>query len=475
MNHRTINNPFVFIIFGASGDLARIKLFPSLYDLYEKNKFNTDFIIYGFARSKKSQEEFRKYFEESVCAKRKNVNSKRLKELSRQIFYFTGHYDNYDDYKKLFEKINSHKLPKYSKKVAYFSVPPQVFNPLILNLGKLKKENQENIQLIIEKPFGEDGNSAHDLFLHVSEYFDEDKEVYLLDHYLGKTGVQSILPLRYDNSILNLMLKGNVIKNIQITVKENFGIYQRAGYFDQVGIVKDMIQSHMLQIMALISMYIPVVYTPRNIQREKYNILSALRFPPDINNVILGQYASYRTEKDVPPSSLTATFVALRLFIDQVDWYAVPIYLRAGKKLDAKSSYITIEFKKLPFQKDPNAPTNKLILELYPNEKIHIRLIKKQSSESTVIYEDIVTSETLTCKGDAYSDEYGRLILEMLNEDKTNFLSFNEIIECWRLADYLDKFIEKHQVPIVIYHDNSQGPEQQHNLTKIDNNQWYEI
>lgn len=476
MNHLELKDEFVFIIFGASGDLAKIKLFPALYDLYSKGKFQNQFRIFGFSRTKMSNEEFANLVEKSIRERRDNIDEEKLKSLKRNLRYISGKYDNKEDFMELFEEIKKENLPLHCRKIAYFSVPPQVFKSLIKNLGEVRKEKNEHLNLIIEKPFGEDGHSAKELFRDLSEYFDEEKEVYLLDHYLGKTGVQSVLPLRYDNSILNLMLKGEVIKNIQITVKENFGIEQRAGYFDQVGVIKDMFQSHMLQILALISMYIPVVYSSRNIQREKYNVLSALRFPADPDKIILGQYGSYRTEEGVPPGSLTPTFVAMKLFIDQLEWYNVPIYLRTGKKLDKKIAYIVIEFKKLPFQKDPKAPTNKLILEVNPNEKIHIKLIKKQSSdESQTIYDEIVTSDNLKCAGDNCLEEYGRLILEMLNEDKTNFLSFNEITECWRLTDYIYKFIDKHRVPIIIYHDNTEGPEQQHSLTRNDGNSWHEI
>jgi len=474
MNHRPIKDPFVFIIFGASGDLARIKLFPSIYDLYINNKLDADFLIYGFARSKNTEEEFRKFFEKSIRDKRKNINESALKNLLEKIYYVCGQYNDINDYHKLFDEIKKHQFTHKIRKIAYFSVPPQVFKDLINNLGQVKTDTKENIKLVIEKPFGEDGSSARKLFHSVSKYFNED-DIYLLDHYLGKTGVQSILPLRYDNSILNLMLKGNAIKNIQITIKEEVGIDQRAGYFDQVGIIKDMFQSHLLQILALITMYIPVVYNPRNIQREKYNILSALRYPNETQKIILGQYATYRTEKDVPASSLTPTFVAMELFIDQVDFYKVPIYIRAGKKLNSRSAYIVVEFKKLPFQQDKNAPTNKLILELHPNEKIHIRLVKKQADDGMIVYDDIVTSDTLTCDKKACFEAYGRLILEMLNEDKTNFLSFPEIIECWRLTDYLYKFMDKQNTPTIIYHDNSNGPEQQNNLIQSEGNEWYEI
>ncbi len=474
MNHKDTNEKFVLIIFGASGDLARLKLFPSIYDLHETDKLNSDFAIYGYARSAKTNEEFRKFFEQSVRDKRKNINEDKLKDLLEKVFYTHGQYNEIEGYNRLFESIKSKNFESNIRKIAYFSVPPQVFRDIIENLGKFKQK-KENIQLILEKPFGEDGASAKELFVEVSQCFDEDKDVYLLDHYLGKQGVQSILPLRYDNSILNTMLQGSVIKNIQITVKENFGIQERAGYYDQVGIIKDMIQSHLLQILALIAMDIPVVDSPRNIHREKYNILSALRYPGSSDNIILGQYASYCHEKDVPLNSLTPTFAAIKLYIDRIGWYKVPIYLRTGKKLDKKIAYIVIEFKKLPFQKDPSIPTNKLILELQPEEKIHIRLVKKYSSNNKVTYDDIITSDNLSSETDMTLEEHGRLILEMLNHDKTNFLSFNEILECWRLTDFLYKIIDRYDIPLILHHDNSIGPDQQNNLTATDHNMWHEI
>ncbi len=467
-----IKNPFALIIFGASGDLAKLKLFPALYALAEQKRLPENYHIIGFARSKKSQKEFQKEFTESIIKNNpEKPNPKILKQLTEKVSYFEGKYDNPDDYKNLYETIE--KLPgkKPLTKLAYFSVPPNIFKPIIQNLGETRSKKTDDLRLIIEKPFGEDTESARDLFHFVARYFKEES-IYLLDHYLGKTAVQSLLHLRHSNRLISTMMKGPEVANIQITAEEKDGVKDRAGYFNQVGTTKDMVQSHLLQILALITMSIPISEDAQSLQQEKESILSALKFVESKQNVVLGQYASYQKEKDIPKNSDTETFTALRLFINRESWYKTPIYIRTGKKLSKKQTYIVVELKKFAFQEKKEEP-NRLIFELQPDEKISIRLINKQGNNSQ--YQSIESSQSIACSGDDCLPEHALLLLDIMRKQRRYFLSFQEIIATWKITDSIIKFSERQKIKVEKYSDNGRGPESQNKLTKIDGFSWYEL
>lgn len=472
MNTYKIKKPFVLIIFGASGDLARLKLFPALYSLIEQNRLPEDFHIIGYARSKKTDKEFQKEFIESI---KKNhpgkIDPKLLNKLSEKLSYFTGNYDNPEDFHSLRNHINKLTNKPSITKIAYFSVPPFVFKDLIKNLGETRKNPNEDLRLVIEKPFGKDAETARELFHYIARYFNEDN-IYLLDHYLGKTAVQSILSLRHHNRLLNQLMKGPQIANIQITAAENIGVTTRAGYFDEVGTVKDMMQSHLLQILALITMSIPISENPESLQREKYSILSALKFIESPKNLVLGQYQSYKSEKGITKNSQTETFAALRLFIDRESWYKRPIYIRTGKKLHEKHTYIVIELKKFAFQDKKEEP-NRLIIELQPQERIIIKLVNKYGSSTQ--YQDISTADSLACIGDNCLPEHGLLILDVMRRERLNFLSFNEIIASWQITDCIIKYINKTKLKPEKYKDGTPGPESQNQLTKMDGFEWYDL
>lgn len=436
----------------------------------EQKRFPKDFYIFGYARTNKTRQNFQKEFYESVKKHHPDaVNEKLLKSLINHIHYFSGQYNKKTDFisfRKFLAKIT--RKP-FITKLAYFSVPPTVFKDIIKNLGTTKISKNEDLRLILEKPFGNDTESARNLFHFLANYFHEDS-VYLLDHYLGKAAVKSILNLRHSNRILNLMLKGTEIANIQITAFEKVGVTTRGGYFEQVGTIKDMIQSHLFQILALLTMSIPITENAESLHREKYNILSALKFIESNKNIVLGQYESYTKEKDIPKNSNTETFTAMRLFIDRESWFRTPIYIRTGKKLHKKHTSVVIELKKFAFQPRDEEP-NRVILEFQPEEKITIRLVNKNSSTSQ--YQKVSTSESIACTGDDCLPEHGLLILDVIREQKLNFLSFPEILATWKLTDQILRFIDKNTIKVEKYKDGSQGPFSQNYLTKIDRFKWF--
>ncbi len=467
-----IKDPFNLVIFGASGDLAKLKIFPSLYSLMEQKRLPKDFNIIGYSRTKMSREEFQKIFRKSIEKKHKSdLNEKILDQLIKKVHYFSGQYDQLEDYKKFKnEFLKTLNGKDKLTTIAYFSVPPVAFKPIIENLGKTKDE-KDDLRLILEKPFGEDTKSAQELFHFVARYFDEE-EVFLLDHYLGKTAVQSILNLRHSNRLLNLMMKGPEISNIQITAFENIGVKERAGYFDKVGTIKDMVQSHLLQILALVTMSIPITDDAKSLHREKYSILNAMEFIPSEKNIVLGQYDNYKKEKGVPKDSNTETFAALRLFIDRESWYNTPIYLRTGKSLHKKHTYVAIQIKKFAFQPKDEDP-NQLIIELQPDEKINITLINKQGISSK--HQEVVTSDSIACEGDDCLPEHSLLLLDVIRRRRLHFLSFPEIIATWQLTDKIINFIKRKNLKPEKYKTGSKGPSSQKDLTEIDNFKWEEL
>lgn len=465
-----IKNSFVLIIFGASGDLAKLKLFPALYSLIEQNRFPEKFHIVGFARSKKTSQEFKKEFKESI-KKNGKINDQLLEKLTSCVTYFQGQYDKEEDFKKLREYIKTLTGKKNLTTLAYFSVPPLAFKDIIQNLGETKESKNEDLRLIIEKPFGNDAHSARDLFHFTARYFEEEN-VYLLDHYLGKSAVQSLLNLRHANRLLNVMMKGPTIANIQITAFEKVGVTTRGGYFDQVGTIKDMMQSHLLQILALITMSIPITETTESLHREKYSILSALKFIESKKNIVLGQYKSYLKEKDIQKNSKTETFAALRLFIDRESWYKTPIYIRTGKKQHEKHTYVVIELKKFAFQPKDEEP-NRLIFELQPDERINIRLVNKQGSAAK--YQEITTSDSIACEGDDCLPEHGLLLLDVIRQRRLHFLSFQEIIATWQITDTIVDFMKKSKIKPEIYQDFTEGPKSQDKLAEMDGFKWFDI
>lgn len=470
-----VEKPFVFTIFGASGDLAKVKIFPALYSLAEQKRFPKNFYIFGYARTAKTDDEFREEFKKSVLEKSKNhVDKKILEKLLEHVYYFTGKYDKATSFRSYSREILTKTKGKRVTNICYLAVPPKAFAPITKNLAGIRGKIGEDLRIIIEKPFGNDEKSAKQLFHHVSTHFPLEK-TFLLDHYLGKEAVMSILALRYANSILNTLLSGRLIANIQITALEDLSVDSRISYFDQVGIIKDMIQSHLLQLMSLLTMELPVEQKASSIHREKFAVLSALKFRGYEKAIVLGQHESYRKIEGIKKGSKSPTFAAIRLFIDRQEWYKVPIYIRTGKKLNKKHTYVVVEFKKHPFQKNnKDIQNNKLIIELQPSEKVHLKLYTKIGGKRNEFH-DLTTSESIACYGDDCLPEHGRLLLNVFQNDQSNFLSFEEIIATWRFVDKLLRCCDNRKIKIHKYKDYSQGPDEQHDITSQDGFRWHDV
>lgn len=466
-------DPFVFTIFGASGDLAQLKIFPALFALAEQKRLPKDYYYVGYSRTEMSHEEFRAKFEASVRKYYKGTwgeyQEEILKDCLTHVYYFSGQYTEAESYKAYRAFRDEITEGKKVIQLYYFSVPPSVFAPIVREVAGIRTQG-EDVRLIVEKPFGEDEKSARKLFHEIVQYFDED-DIYLLDHYLGKKPVQSILAMRHANRILNMMLRGKEIANIQISALETVGVGKRIGYFDESGTIKDMVQSHLLQLLALMTMSIPIQKNAANIQKEKAAILEALNFHPGENSLSLGQYEGYRDESEKVKNSTTPTFAALKLYINREAWYEVPIFLRTGKCLDERHTFMVVELKKFPFQPKEHQP-NRIVIEFAPKEQISITLLDEDGVTSQP--SQIISTHSIACEGDYCLPEHGLLLLDTLRGDKKFFLSFEEILACWQLVDEVEEFIVTADVPLDIYPVGSKGPESQHRLTQHKEVEWHD-
>lgn len=471
---KKVDKPFNFILFGASGDLAQLKLFPAIYELVLQKRFSKPYSIVGFARSDMNDDKFRGRVEKSIKehVDKNLLDQKVIDELLDHVHYQQGKYDDVESYQLLTEKLLELNSGEKVYNLGFLAVPPVAFETIIEHLADTR-DALGPLQLMMEKPFGNDRESAGELFQKITNHFKKE-DLFLIDHYLGKATVQSIFPLRYNNTVLNLLLKGKAIANIQISALETVGVEERIGYFDQVGIVKDMVQSHLLQVLALLTMHMPTSPDTKSIRREKGNILSALRYSDVQCGAVLGQYKSYQNQEGVAKNSETPTFAAFRCFIDVTDWYKVPIYIRTGKKLTHKHTYIVIEFKKPPFQEaNKDLEANRLIIELYPHEEIQIRLLNDVGHESNQSPE-LITQESLACMGEGCLPAYGQLILDAFLENHNSFLSIDEILASWHFVDDVMGCAQKNKQSLILYEDDGEGPREQFDLTEQDDFTWYD-
>lgn len=465
-----IQNPFLFLVFGASGDLAKLKIFPSLYTLLEQQKMPADFRVLGFARSEKTQQQFQQEFRQSIeQAHGSSVNSHLLNQLSQRIHYFQGGYDQLDSYQSMRRFIAEIGVQSHWTKIAYFSVPPKIFHPIIDLLYQTRESSKEDVRLVLEKPFGSNEASADQLFHYMLSRFSQDN-IFLLDHYLGKTGVQSLLTMRHANPILNQMLSPQSIANIQITAWEDMGVDNRIGYFEQAGTIKDMIQSHLLQVLSLLTMNVPITEEVSSVHRERNGLISSLFFPNG-KNLAIGQYEGYRAIKGVKPESNTETYAAVRLMIDQEAWHNVPIYLRTGKQLEKKATYVVVEIKPYSFQLSAEH-TNRLVFEIQPDERVSIHLVNHSGHDGEVV--PVIAQQSMRCVGESLP-EHAQLLLNIFAGRRLHFLSFPEIIAAWRLTDQLIQHIQQEDMQAELYSPQSSGPTSQHQLVEQDGFHWHNL
>lgn len=476
------SQPFSFILFGASGNLAKLKIYPSLYTLALKKRLPDDYAIIGFARSELDDAAFRQLVREAVVADMIEVNEKVLEAFLSHVFYQRGQYDKPEDFAAITAKLNTLEQGwKNPVRMAYFSVPPLVFTDVLQGLCKGKVyEKGKPFRCIVEKPVGHDLASFETIKKEMVTCFSED-DIYLLDHYLGKEAVRNIYYLRYANPVLERLFKNTLIHHIEITASEAMGLDGRAGYFEQSGTLQDMFQSHLLMMASLLTMRL--AEDPESFRAVRFNALEQFYLPPnaDLNDIVLqGQYeqgqvngkpvAGYRQEEGVEGASKTNTFIALKLLTRISRWQGIPFYLRSGKRMEQKETRISIQFQE-PHPVGEGASKNRLdiILQGEAGMKLHLQT-KLGGLEPK--FRPLIMEDPLVCMGDCLP-EHGILILEAIHGIKQWYLTFDEIRVAWRLIDPLQAHLQKETTPLHMYAAGSKGPKAADEWIARDGISWF--
>lgn len=471
------------IIFGASGDLTQRKLIPSLFSLFVKNKAPKDFQIIGFGGTQFSNEEFRTHLLNGLVqyANTKIIN-KQWELFKEHLYYQRGRYTNQSDFKNLSIFLDDSEQ-SVAHRLYYMSIPPNLFPDIITNLESTNqlKENGNWRRVVVEKPFGTDLASARKLNEQIHKVLKED-QIYRIDHYLGKETVQNIMFTRFANTIFEPLWNRNYIDSVQITVAEKVGVGHRAGYYDGVGVLRDMFQNHLLQLVTLIAMEPPASFNADALRNEKVKVLSAIQPINKENitrNTVLAQYIGYCDEPEVKDDSPTPTFAALRLYINNWRWQGVPFYLRSGKNMALKQTQIVIRFKNPPLTMFPMPPgqqikPNLLILDIQPGEGVHLRFEAKSPdtlSETRSVDMEFHYDETFGST--AIPEAYERLLLDALQGDASLYTRADEVEMAWSLIDPIIEYWENQQAPpIATYSPGSWGPPEADDLLQQDGRWW---
>jgi glucose-6-phosphate 1-dehydrogenase len=469
------------VIFGASGDLTRRKLVPALYNLYKKNRLPAGFRIVGYARSGLDDDSFRERLRSGV-AEFDQLAEESWAKFASCLFYVQGSYDETGACTTLNARL-AELEPAGAGRLYYLSTPPRLYAPIVHCLGQAGMVSPEKgwRRVIIEKPFGHDLASAQSLNQDIHQVLAED-QIYRIDHYLGKETVQNMLVFRFANTIFEPIWNRNFISNVQITAAEAVDVGHRAGYYDGVGVVRDMFQNHLMQLLTLVSMEPPTSFAANALRNEKVKVLSAIRpfRPEDIaTHTVRGQYDGYCRADGVAPDSDTATFAALKLNIDNWRWQGVPFYLRSGKALAKKTTEVVIRFKRPPHMMFPMEPgerlrSNYLAICVQPDEGIHLRFEAKQpDTAATMRPVDMEFHYADAFDGADIPDAYERLLLDAINGDASLFTRADEIELSWRLMDSILDGWRTDQAPkLAAYEPGSWGPAEADDLLGRDHHHW---
>jgi len=488
------HEPCAVVMFGASGDLAKRKLLPALYDLAVHACLAPRFRLLGFARTEMTDDQFRTSTGEALAKKDgPGADGGKRQDFLKQLQYFPGNYDDPESYRRLAQRLDELDREGHlgGNRLFYLATPPEVYPHAIEQLGRAglaqPKGNGSWTRIIIEKPFGRDGASAQALNTKVLSVFDE-SQVYRIDHYLGKETVQNLLVFRFGNGIFEPLWNRNYVDHVQITAAESLGVERRAAFYESAGALRDMIQSHVLQLMSLVAMEAPANFDAISVRNEKIKILQSIR-PLEADtvwkSVVRGQYGpgtvqgspvpGYRQEPGVRPDSATETFVALRLMVDNWRWSGVPFYLRSGKRMPRPATEIAIRFKQAPhmvFQGN-NVEPNSLVLNIQPDEGISLSFGAKSPGSQMEIRPVTMDFRYRQAFGSGSREAYATLINDCIRGDATLFDRADSVEAAWGLVDPILKAWQGASAPpFPNYPAGSEGPRAADDLTASEGRRW---
>ncbi|NLE19685.1 MAG: glucose-6-phosphate dehydrogenase [Clostridiales bacterium] len=496
-HHETPGRSLLMMIFGGTGDLTHRKLLPAMYHLIAEGRLPEECSVISIGRRDLTEAEYREQARASVKEhSRSGVDEQHMERFLSKLHYkrmeFISDPGSYAEFREWLEKNESlYKAP--AVRLFFLAVAPEFFGLIVQRLRQnqlIVKRNPDH-RVMIEKPFGSDLASARELNATITEALDE-KQVYRIDHYLGKEMIRNILAIRFGNSIFEPLWNHHYIDNIQITSAETLGVEGRGAYYEQSGILKDMLQNHLLQILALITMEPPADLMPESIRDEKVKALRALRRYEPVGvcaGIAMGQYGpgtslgkpvpGYRVEPDVAPDSTVPTYIALRASVDNFRWGGVPIYIRAGKRLDRRRTQIVIEFKRLPgvnyYQEFREQPPNLLVIEVQPAEGMYFQInAKKPGNEFRMNQVELNYSQNIRFQGNV-PEAYEQLILEAFRANSSLFTRWDELEQSWQFVESVEQMCAEGGQAFPNYAAGSRGPARADRLLHEEGREWREI
>ncbi|MCV2457717.1 glucose-6-phosphate dehydrogenase [Streptomyces sp. ICN988] len=487
-----IAGPSGLVIFGVTGDLSRRKLMPAVYDLANRGLLPPGFSLVGFARRDWEDQDFAQVVHDAVKEHARTPFREEVwQQLSEGMRFIPGDFDDdnaFEQLRKAVEELDASRGTS-GNYAFYLSVPPKFFPKVVQQLKKHGLTDAPDgswRRAVIEKPFGHDLDSARDLNALVHEVFDPE-QVFRIDHYLGKETVQNILALRFANQMYEPIWNRSYVDHVQITMAEDIGIGGRAGYYDGIGAARDVIQNHLLQLLALTAMEEPAAFDARSLLTEKLKVLRAVRLPDDLGeHTVRGQYAGgwqggaqvpgYLEEEGIDPASTTDTYAAIKLGIDNRRWAGVPFYLRTGKRLGRRVTEIAVVFQRAPHSPFDSTATeelgeNAIVIRVQPDEGMTVRFGSKVPGTSMEIRDvsmDFAYGESFT---ESSPEAYERLILDVLLGDANLFPRHQEVEESWRILDPIEEYWASHDKPAQ-YASGGWGPREADEMLARDGRSW---
>ena len=473
------------VIFGASGDLTSRKLIPALYELHRKQRLPEGIRIVGFSRTRMTHEQWRAKLAESTAEYLDHsLEDEIWQSFAASIFYQPGDIEQPDDFVALRETLDQLEAGAETTRIYYLSTAPRFYEPAIAHIGRasLADPSCERCRIVIEKPFGVDQATARRLNEHVHDVFLE-PQVYRIDHYLGKETVSNVLVLRFANTIFEPVWNRNYIDHVQITAAEDGTIGHRAGYYESAGILRDMFQNHLMQLLTLTAMEAPPRFEADEVRDEKVKVLRAIR-PMTVEAAaqctLRGQYLNYRNESGTKPDSSTATFGMACLSIDNWRWQGVPFYLRSGKAMSCRTTQIVIQFRQPPHMMFDTGPhqlheANRLVLQIQPAEGIQIHFQTKVPDAGMRLRQTELDFDFRRKFAGEMPDAYQRLLLDVFQGDASLFARADEVELAWGIIDPIEQAWDEGHPALDFYEPGGWGPTRSATWMAEQGREWFDL